>query len=60
MKNIFLKKLKKKFDYGWVLAFWPARAETAGRVLGYFFGCFLVGPDRVLGSKDRGMGRAGF
>ena len=51
--------LQKFFDYGRVLALWPARAETAGRVLGCFFVFFLAGPDRVLGSKDRAVGRAG-
>ena len=50
--------LQKFFDYGRVLALWPARAETAGRVLGCFL-FFLVRPDRVLGSKNRAVGRAG-
>ena len=49
--------LQKFFDYDRVLALWPA--ETAGRVLGCFFVFFLVRPDRVLGSENRGVGRAG-
>ena len=41
LKNIFLKNVKKIFYYGRVLAFRPAWAETAGRVLGGFFFLFF-------------------